>query len=73
MAADEEVAHIVHPGTKMNELASGLKSKVKALCGAWVVKRVGQDANVCRGCFDKYNDGSLFGGEEGAEKAAAAK
>lgn len=48
------VAHIVTPASKMHDLLMGEKSKVKAVCGAWVKKAPDSDVNVCRVCFDAY-------------------
>lgn len=51
---EETVAHIVAPASKMHELLMGNKTKVKALCGAWVTTAPKSDVHVCRGCFDAY-------------------
>ena len=47
------LAHIVTPASKMHDVLLGSKSKVRALCGAWVRKAPESDAPVCRSCFDE--------------------
>jgi hypothetical protein len=47
-----DVAHVVHPGSKMHDVLLGNKTKAKALCGVWVTKAPPSDGPVCRGCFD---------------------
>lgn len=64
------VAHIVHPGKKMQELLLGSKNRVKALCGVWVTRGPGRDDDICRSCFEKYNSQELYGGKPGQETAA---
>lgn len=50
----KEQAHILQPASKLHDLTMGSKTKVKALCGAWVTKVPGTKSAVCRGCFDAY-------------------
>lgn len=61
---ERSIAHIVHPASKLRDVESGVKQRVKALCGAFVGHRSQNDDDpICRVCFVIYNEGELVGGE----------
>lgn len=47
-----DLAHVVHPADKMNEVLRGTKSRVKSLCGSFVKRAATPGAPVCRVCFE---------------------
>lgn len=48
-----DLAHIVSPASKWNEVLQGKKKRVRALCGKFVRHAVPTAVPVCRGCFEE--------------------
>lgn len=72
MADQSEVAHVVYPSARIQEVFTGSKKRVKALCGAMVSHRTGSDAPICRACFNEYDKLDLVGGEPAGRTAPPA-
>lgn len=67
VAVTGELAHIVYPSSKLVEVTRGEKQRVKSLCGTFVKRKSKPSENVCRKCFNLYNDGRFNGGTNGGQ------